>query len=76
MEFKEKVLKYLENNNVKVGKIEQEGNTESIVCHISTTENKKIEEIKNNMEEELNVIVQESNMFGMNVVLVESKDIE
>jgi len=76
MEYKEKVLDYLSGKGIEVGKVEQEGNNESIVCHIEATHNEKIAEIKDEMEKELDVYVAQSDMGGMNVVIVESGNLE
>ena len=76
MKYKEKVKKYFTDRGIRVGHIEQKGETESIVCHIPEEQNEEIVTMKDEMEKELNVAVMQSEMFGMNVVIVESKDIE
>ncbi|MCP6727340.1 MAG: hypothetical protein KJI69_05025 [Patescibacteria group bacterium] len=76
MKFKEKVLKYLDDKTIIVSKVEQEGDTESIVCHIHESDRQLIHSFRLDMEKELNVYVAVSDMFGMSVLIVESKDIE
>lgn len=76
MDFKEKVRNYLAEKNVAVGRIEQEGNNESIVCHILPEDNTKVREFSNQMEADLDVAVVLTNMYGMNVVIVESNNLE
>ncbi len=76
MDFKEKVKQYLSQGGIYVKQIEQEGATESIVCHISKDANEKVKQIKEVMEKDLDVQVMLSNDFGMNVVIVESNNLE
>lgn len=75
MTFKDRVREYLKEKHVAVGRIEQDGEIESIVCHIMEDDNSKFEDFKYQMEEELNVVAMQSNGFGMNVIIVESKDL-
>ncbi len=76
MDFKEKVKQYLSQGGIYVKQIEQESATESIVCHISKDANEKVKQIKEVMEKDLDVQVMLSNDFGMNVVIVESNNLE
>jgi hypothetical protein len=76
MEYRDKVKSYLENIGVTVQRIEQEGDTESVVCHISSIDKQKIIDAQTKIEDDLNSVVQLSDMFGMNVVIVESNDLE
>ena len=75
MKFREKVTDYLISCGIQVTKVEQEGGIESIVCHVPVSDNEKIESISKQMEKELKVIVQLSNLYGMNVVIVEAEEI-
>lgn len=74
--FKEKVLKYLTENQIVVSKVEQEEEVDSLVCHIDDSLNDKIESIKEKMEKDLDVYVVLSGNYGMNVVIIESKNLE
>ena len=76
MEFKETISKYFEKNDIKINKIEQEGNNKSIVVHINKSDNEKINSIREKMEKDLNVAIVLSDMYGMNVVIVESNNLE
>lgn len=76
MEFRNKVKDYLEKNGITVERIEQKGEVASIVCHIPKSDNEKVEKLKEEMEKELNVVVVASNNYGMNVIIVESNDLE
>ena len=74
--FKEKITKHLKEKGINVIRTEQEGDTESVVFHISKEDNKKIEDIKSEMESKFDVAVLLSDMGGFNVVIVESNDLE
>jgi len=76
MNFKEKVVDYLSKNNVEVERVEQNGEVESIICHIPKDANDVVDGIKTKMEEELNVAVLRTDNYGMNVVIVEANDLE
>lgn len=76
MEFKETISKHLEENNIKINKIEQEGNTKSIVVHIDKSDNEKINSIKEKMEKDFDVAVVLSGIFGMNTVIIEANNLE
>ncbi len=76
MVFKETIKEYLSKRDITITSIEQEGDNESIVLHIDPTDNSKVEEIKSEMEKELDVAVVLSDMGGMNVVIVESNNLE
>jgi len=76
MEFKEKITNYFQDKGVAVGKVEQEDNAESIVCHVEVSDNEKVSFLKEEMEKELDVAVIQSDMYGMNVVIVESNILE
>ena len=73
--FQEKVSAKLESIGITLGKIEAD-NPESLVYHIPNSQNQVIAEKKTELEAELNAIVEQTDMFGMNVVIVESKDLE
>lgn len=73
--FKQTVKSYLEKKGIIVTRIEQEGEVESIVCHISRSDNEKILKIQEEMQKELNVVIALSNMFGMNVAIIESENL-
>ena len=75
MKFKEKIQEYLRNKNIVVGTIEQDGEVESIICHILKSENEKVNLIKDEMEKELDVAIMLSDMFGMNVIIIESNNL-
>ena len=74
--FKEKIIKHFKENKIDVLKVEQMGDVESIVCHITESNNAKVEEIREKMEEEFNVAIIQSSMYGMNTVIVESNNLE
>lgn len=76
MEFKEKVVKYFKEHDVTVTRVEQEGDTASIVCHVPQSDNIKIANLKDVMEKVLDVAVLQSDMGGFNVVIVEDNNLE
>ena len=76
MSFKEKVVDHLKSNGIGVIKVEQDGDNESIVCHILESDNDIIESIKHEMEKEFDVTVVQNDMNNMNVVIVESNNLE
>ncbi len=76
MEFKKTVVKYLKDHGVEVQRVEQEGDNKSIVCHVAQADNIKIANLKDTMEKVLDVAVVQSDMFGMNVVVVEANDLD
>lgn len=76
MEFKEKIVKYFKEHDVTVTRVEQEGDTASIVCHVPQSDNIKIANLKDAMEKVLNVAVLQSDMFGFNIVVVEDNNLE
>lgn len=76
MEFKSEVTKYLTDHGVTVNQVEQEGENRSVVCHVPQADNIKIANLKDVMEKMLNVMVLQSNSFGMNVVVVEANDLD
>ena len=75
MDFKNKVVKYFKEHDITVNRVEQESDL-SIVCHVPQSDNVKIANIKDVMEKVLDVVVVQSDMFGMNVVVVESNDLD
>lgn len=75
MNFKEKITNHLKEKNIEVTKVEQEGDNESIVCHISKEDNEKIENIKEQMEKGFDVAVMLVQSYGMNVVIIESNNL-
>ena len=76
MNFKTKVQDYFTKNGVTVSRIEQQGDTESIVCHINKSDNNKVTSIQKQMEKDLDVTIVLSDSYNMNVVIVESNDLE
>lgn len=76
MTFKETVVDYLKKHGVEVSRVEQDGDVESIVCHVDPKDNIKIANLKDTMETTLDVAVLQSDSFGMNVVVVESNELE
>lgn len=76
MEFKIKVVTFLKKHDITVQHIEQKDDNPSIICHINKSDNAKIAELKDSMEKDLNVILTQSDMFGMNVLIVEDTDFE
>lgn len=74
MDFKEKVVSYLKEHGVTVNRTEQDGDL-SIVCHVDPKDNINIANLKDAMEKVLDVVVVQSDAFGMNVVIVESNDL-
>jgi hypothetical protein len=76
MEFKETIKEYFKNNGVTVTRVEQQGDTKSIVCHVPQSDNIKIANLKDSMEKVFDVAVMQSDMFGMNVVIVEANDLD
>jgi len=76
MAFKETVVDYLKKRGVQVSRVEQDGDNESIVCHVPQSDNIKVANLRDVMEKALNVAVLQSDSFGMNVVIVESNDLE
>lgn len=76
MEFREKILKHLEENGVIIERIEQQGTNKSVVFHIPQSDNEKIKELSESMEKEFDVAVAMSDSFGMNVVVVEDNNLE
>lgn len=76
MDFKSKVTEYLKEHGVTVQRVEQEGDTPSIVCHVPQSDNIKIANLKDVMEKVLDVAVLQSDSFGMNVVIVEDNNLE
>lgn len=72
--MKDKIREYLAKHEINV--IRWEGEEESLVAHIDPKHNEKIAEIKNQMEEDLHSYVELSDMFGMNVLMIEPKDHE
>lgn len=73
--FEEKAKTKLKELNIEVHKIEKD-NDLSIVFHISKSDNEKIEKAKDEIEKELNAVVALSEMAGMNVVIIESNNLE
>jgi len=71
MEFRQKVLDYFEKHRIPVSRVEQEGETPSIVLHVSPSDNIKIANLREVMETVLTVQVVQSDLGGMNVVIVE-----
>lgn len=76
MDFKNKVVEYFKEHGVQVSRVEQEGDTASIVCHVPQSDNIKIANLKDVMEKVLDVAVVQSDSFGMNVVIVEANDLD
>lgn len=76
MDFKNKVVDYFKEHGVTVSRVEQEGDTRSIVCHVPPTDNIKIANLKDIMEKVLDVAVLQSDSYGMNVVIVEDNNLE
>lgn len=76
MDFKKEVVDYFKQHDIVVNQVEQEGNTKSIVCHVAQSDNIKIANLKDTMEKVLDVAVLQSDSFGMNVVIVESNNLE
>lgn len=76
MDFKNKVVNYFKENGVQVSRVEQEGDTSSIVCHVPQSDNIKIANLKDRMEKVLDVVMIQSDSYGMNVVIVESNNLE
>jgi len=74
--FKSKVASYFESIGVAVSRIEGEEDALSVVCHIRHSDNARVAEAKAKMEHDLNAVVEPSQMFGMNVVIVESNDLD
>ncbi len=75
MNFKQKISEYLIEKGISIGKIEQEGENESLVFHLSESDSKKIEDNQQEIEKELDVVIAVSEMFGMNVVIIESNNL-
>jgi len=73
--FEKKAKTKLEELDVRVYRIEKD-NDLSIVFHIPKLDNEKIEKAKDEIEKELNAVVALSEMSGMNVVIIESNDLE
>lgn len=63
---------FLESKGIKVGNIE--GDDFSTVFHISSNDRKKIEDNLSEYEAELDCYFAPSDMFGMNVVIIENKE--
>jgi hypothetical protein len=76
MTFLEKTKKYLTDQGITVLGHEQEGDNKSVVFHIDRSDNEKVADIKDGMEMQLNVYVAQSDMFGMNTVIVEANDLD
>lgn len=76
MDFKNKVVDYFKEHGVIVSRVEQEGDTRSIVCHVPQSDNIKIANLKDVMEKVLDVAVLQSDSYGMNVVIVEDNNLD
>jgi hypothetical protein len=76
VEYRRKVVEYITNLGINVQRVEQEGNNESIVCHIPKEDNNKITDNQSKIESDLNSAVLLSNSYGMNVVVIESNNID
>ncbi len=76
LSFKGKIVVSLRELGVNVGTIEQNGTDESIVLHIPEEQNTEVEKIKEEMEKFFDVTMMQSNMFGYNVWIVESNNLE
>lgn len=74
--FRQTMKQYLNDNGVRVYRIEQEGDTESVIYHIDPSDNEKVNKIQKQMEKEHDVAVMLGNLGGMNVVIVESNNLE
>ena len=71
--FEEKVEAKLKELGITIKKKEKDSDL-SIIFHIPAADNLKIKKEKDNLEKELNAIVDISGLFGMNVLIVESKE--
>ena len=74
--FKQKATDALVALGITIGKVEGEEQDSSLVFHISKAETEIINTNKEKLEADLNAIVEPSDMFGMNVVIVEAKESE
>ena len=76
MIFREQVLAYLKKHGIKVEKFEQNGDVESIVCHIPVEQNAKFDAIQKQMEIDLPVITLHGQIEQFNTIIVESDKLE
>jgi uncharacterized lipoprotein len=74
--FKAKIVEYLKEKGVEVERVEQQGETESIVCHIKEADNDKVASLMPEMEKELGVATMMDDSYGMNVLIVEAMELE
>jgi len=72
--MKDKVTAFLAKHDINV--IRWEGGDDSVVAHIDPKHNKTIAGFKDEMEKELDAYIEQSDMFGMNVLIAEAKDVE
>ena len=73
--FKEQILSYLKENNIPVTKVETADNELSIICHISPSDNDKIETLTIDAEKQLNAnIMISSDIPPFNVIIFEKDD--
>jgi len=70
--MKDKIIRYFGQKGIEFG--QTEGEAPSFVFHIPKSENKKLIDLKDEMEKELNVVTAMSDMFGMNVIIVEESE--
>lgn len=76
MNFTKAVKEYFSKHGVDVIRVEQKGDDKSIACHVPASDNIKIANLKDAMEEALDVALLQTDMFGMNVVIVEANDMD
>ena len=74
MSFLDKAINYLQDRGILVGKIEQSSPT-SVVLHVAPADRVKVVgDFKEAMEADLNAYVEQSDMGGFSVVIVEAKE--
>jgi hypothetical protein len=75
--MKEKYLEYFKDTlGVEVTKVEGEEGVDSYVFHVDPSVNSFLEEKKEQIEKDLDVVIVLSQNYGMNVVIIESNNLE
>ena len=71
--FTKEVKEYLESKKIAVTRTEESGESSS-VFHVSEADRKKAEEMKNQIEKDLDAYTAYSDSFGMSVIIVEREE--
>lgn len=76
LSFKGNVIVYLRERGIIIERTEQDGENHSIICHIPESQNEEVKILQEEMEKTLDVVMMHSGLFGMNVWIVEDKNLE